>query len=236
MSESFPKTMLWLIAGLVAGTTGGYFWGADAQSISPKASQPPAIEPTHNNQQQSTGNAAAIAAAISNPTGLQLVGTLVQADRAKSKAWLLPSGSETTQTYAEGDTLPGGYRLTSIGAEDLQVSKDGYSFVIRRASSSSGQNASAPCEAIAQNSHSVAPSVAGRVQHSTRSAGIAGRRNPASNPANPQEAQQPQKIRRISKGWGNKTMVEEGENVLDNNAEDATDLPPDSENTPGTNR
>lgn len=235
MAESFPKNMLLLVAGVAIGTTGGYFWGADAQGTSSTAPQA-TTSATLDNQQPPSGNASAVAAAISNPTGLQLVGTLVQTDRGKSKAWLLPMGSDTTQTYAEGDVLPGGYQLTSIGAEDLQVSKDGYNFMIRRASSSSGQNASAPCETVAQTPNRPAPQIAGTVQRSNRSAGIAGRRNPTLNTGNPQAEQAPQRIRRISKGWGNKIMVEEGENVLDDKADESTDSSTGDDNPTDTTR
>ncbi|MES2490548.1 MAG: hypothetical protein V4607_12220 [Pseudomonadota bacterium] len=256
MSESFPITILWLIAGLAIGTGGGYFWGVDSQLITDPTPQYSTAGVAPSYQEQSANSVTSASVAIPNPTGLRLVGTLVQPERSKSKAWLLQVNSETTQTYAEGDALPGGYQLTAIGAEDLQVTKDGKTFVIRRVSSSSGQNAHLPCEAIAQNAQQVLPpnkfrrpSLADRIGGNTRSGnsarmnsgresgdresgdrGIAGRtRHLETGEETKQAAQTQGKAHKPFKGWGNKTFIDE-EAVID----DSDALPTDKDSDPDT--
>lgn len=158
MPTPIPTAVLCLITGLVAGTTGGYFWGVDSQPAPSANAEQTRSEPAASNYGTHAASAVTgLSAAFQNPTGLRLVGTVVQPDHKKSKAWLLEVATSNTQAYAEGDSLPGGYRLITIGAEDLQVTKDGYTFSIRRSSSSS-EVANAPCEALAQtasNSHGI---------------------------------------------------------------------------------
>lgn len=150
MPAPVPTAILCLLTGLSVGTVGGYFWGADSQPV--PLAKPDQAKPglASNPKANSSDSSAGLSALLQNPTGLRLVGTVVQPEHGKSRAWLLEEATKNTQAYGEGDALPGGYKLITIGAEDLQVTKDGYSFSIRR-SSPSGETASAPCEALAQN-------------------------------------------------------------------------------------
>lgn len=229
MAESFPKMLLWLATGLVLGTCGGYFWGADSQTIPVPPAQVAVLSSAHLPQTQSTSPATGIAAAINNPTGLQLVGTLVQPDPHKSKAWVLQTGTETTQTYAEGDLLPGGYQLISIGAEDLQISKDGYHFALRRSASSS-QNTNAPCEASAQGTSGAGASPQRHANHQGHRGGLAGaRRGLANGKPAAQGAQAVQSKRKVFTRWGNKIMLEQGEGLPEDTGHDDTTESSDSD-------
>lgn len=154
MPATSPAAMLCLLAGLAVGTTGGYFWGADSQPATrAEVAASSGTQLVRSDLPPAAGSASSISAAIQNPTGLRLVGTVVQPERSKSKAWVMQVSTDTTQAYGEGDALPDGYRLNTISADELQVSKDGYNFAIRRAAASSGENLNAPCQgpAIAQN-------------------------------------------------------------------------------------
>ncbi|PTU30345.1 hypothetical protein [Stenotrophobium rhamnosiphilum] len=240
MLESPRTALLWLVAGLAAGTLGGYFWGADAQPTPTTTGQESsAANVDHIDQKQTVGNETSIAAAMLNPTGLRLVGTVVQPERSKSKAWLLQVGTDTTQSYAEGDALPGGYQLISIGTEDLQVSKDGYKFSIHRASSSSGENTSAPCQALAQNTHSgiTPPKAQSHSDQIKRSSGIAGKRQSATtqNSAGQNAAEHhEEKVRKTFKGWSSKTVLEGDATIdaRDTSPESATDKDDASDTAP----
>jgi len=220
MSESPRTALLWLIVGLAAGTLGGYFWGADTQpALTTTVQESSAAKVGSIDQKQTADNETSIAAAMLNPTGLRLVGTVVQPERSKSKAWLLQVGTDTTQSYAEGDALPGGYQLVSIGAEDLQVSKDGYKFSIRRASSSSGENTNVPCQAIAQNTHNgiEPPKARSQSEPIKRSSGTAGKRQSSTkqNAAGQNATEHHgEKARRSFKGWSSKTVLE-GDATID---------------------
>lgn len=96
--------------------------GADAVAINPGMRQPDHPVPTPAVSVE-TG---------AGPSGFRLVGTIVDAERKQSKAWLQETATDTTQAFSEGESFADGYLIESIGADMLTASKEGRQYVIRR--------------------------------------------------------------------------------------------------------
>ncbi|PTU31158.1 hypothetical protein CJD38_12790 [Stenotrophobium rhamnosiphilum] len=128
--------------GLCFGLGAGYWLGqnsvASEATTTASTFEASAINSSaRTNIQATTATSVTPSTADTGPTGLRLVGTIVDANRKKSKGWLQEITTEATQAFAEGDSITGGYLIEAIGADMLTASKDGHQYVIRRSSTPS---------------------------------------------------------------------------------------------------
>ncbi|PTU30913.1 hypothetical protein [Stenotrophobium rhamnosiphilum] len=145
MNTSSRSTAITLAIGLLVGVGLGY-WLGSAESVNSQindqlvttmqASTPTSAELQGSRLHQTS--------ATLPPANLLLVGTLLEVDSTRSKAWLLDTRSELTQIYRTNDVLPEGFKVEVIEADALIAIKDGQRYVFRRASRTSDVAATAP--------------------------------------------------------------------------------------------
>ncbi|MES2491622.1 MAG: type II secretion system protein N [Pseudomonadota bacterium] len=142
MSSSFRQMSVVLGVGLLAGVGIGYWLGLNAATSA-------ANENAHIGDSVVAPEAPVVSASAAQvvtgpPSNLLLVGTAVGDQQSKSKAWLTQKDSELTQTFQEGDLLPGAYKVESIAPDSVTTSKNGQQFIIRRNSTNSSSTATTP--------------------------------------------------------------------------------------------